>query len=175
MCKPLTHAFSGVRLIWSAGGSQRRLMKAENQSKSGARTMNQWCRGMWTLTEEEGAGTRKRKVHRFKKLCSRIFQPKFPRSRRLVMSGRGVSRRAAFPEPPKRSVGHRNARAMQATNIFFAKRTQIKLRCKRLKMRTLINNLWFSKSPKRTQTNPNRAMLRWLNRRFGPGSSRHHP
>ncbi len=32
--KPLTHAFSNVRLIWRAGGSQRQLMKGETQKLS---------------------------------------------------------------------------------------------------------------------------------------------
>ncbi len=47
--KPLTHGFSGFRLIWLADGSQSRMMKTESQKISEAEKPNQRCLKMRLL------------------------------------------------------------------------------------------------------------------------------
>ncbi len=77
----------------------------------------------------------------------------------LRRTGARWYRDTALPEAPTLAGLCRDAATRPATRVIFAKRTQIKLPYKCLKMRILTYNLRFSKSRKRTQTNPNQARL----------------
>ncbi len=84
-------------------------------------------------------------------------RPRFPRGREKPHPGQVCS-----PSTVRYGVGT-NAWTVAGrggyTRGIFAKRTQMELLRKRLNMRILTNNFRFSKSRKRTQTNPNQARL----------------
>ncbi len=190
--KPLTHAFSGFRLICLAGESQRLLMKAENLEKFETGKPNQRFLRMQPGNADAGDGTNQRKLAGGRRASGHrpwLVTMVAPRPRRrqrsagrrnhspaqgLAMPQVPATRAdmvAAQPCPPANSTpwrvrpgtvsrctpGYRRAAARPATNVIFAKRTQIKLSCKYLNMRILINNFRFSKRAKRTQTKPSCA------------------
>ncbi len=84
----------------------------------------------------------------------RRFADACTRSQRMVMAARW-HRGDSLTGTGLAAGGLPRRRYEAGANITITKRTQIKLRYKRLIMRTLIRNLRFSKSRKRTQTNPN--------------------